>query len=116
MAYTIPHGQHDISWADVLQVRGGQLNTRQSVVVPRIPFGCPADKLWRLRRDYERSELASQLGVPYDLLEAANPDGLNDLRAGKTISLGKQGRSNLQRLAAYSAVNILCAYRSCLGG
>lgn len=46
------------------------------------------DKLWKLRRDYERLELPSQLGVPYDLLEAANPDGLDDLRAGKTISLG----------------------------
>ncbi|DBA66356.1 TPA: hypothetical protein ACH3X2_002344 [Trebouxia sp. C0005] len=47
-----------------------------------------ADKLWRLRRDYERLELPSQLGVSYDLLKAANPDGLDELRAGKTISLG----------------------------
>ncbi len=61
-------------------------------------FGCPADKTWRLRRDYERLELPSQLGVPYDLLEAANPDGLHDLRAGKTISLGKPEMQKACRL------------------
>ncbi|DBB08708.1 hypothetical protein WJX82_010575 [Trebouxia sp. C0006] len=47
-----------------------------------------ADKIWRLRRDYQRLELPIQLGIPYDFLEAVNPDGLHDLRAGKTISLG----------------------------
>lgn len=55
-------------------------------------------QLWRLRRDYERLELPSQLGVSYDLLKAANPDGLDELRAGKTISLGKHDMQQACRL------------------
>ena len=109
MGYVIPHDQYAISWADVLQVGKKYSSSVQLQVSLQTVFACPADKIWRLRRDYERSELPSQLGVPYDLLEAANPDGLHDLRAGKTISLGKHAS---KRLAGYNAVRLLCACRS----
>jgi len=77
------------SWADVLQVRKDTYALYSCKFRAGQFFKCPADKIWRLRRDYQRLELPIQLGIPYDLLEAANPDGLHDLRAGKTISLGK---------------------------
>lgn len=59
--------------------------------------GHPADRIWKLRRDYQQSELAIHLGVLYDLLEAATPDGLIDLKAGKTVSLSKQCRGRRQK-------------------
>lgn len=94
-----PCEQLSVSWADVLKVRRDQFNSAQLQVLLRVTYECPAGKLWKLRRDYERLELPSQLGVPYDLLEAANPDGLDDLRAGKTISLGKHCRRRSQKAA-----------------
>ncbi|DBA67836.1 TPA: hypothetical protein ACH3X2_014185 [Trebouxia sp. C0005] len=32
------------------------------------------DKLFELRMDYKRNQIPSQLGVPYDLLEASDPE------------------------------------------
>ena len=76
-----------LSWVGTLKVSAKAGN--KYLKEPCLSFcTCFADRLWRLRRDYERSKLARQLVVPYDLLEAANPGGLNDLKAGKIISLG----------------------------
>lgn len=49
----------------------------------------PADKILTLPREYKPAELAGVLKVPWDLLFAANPDGLVHLGAGRQISLGK---------------------------
>lgn len=47
------------------------------------------DKLFELRKDYKRNQIPSQLGVPYDLLEASNPEpALQNLSCGTVISLG----------------------------
>lgn len=46
------------------------------------------------------------------MLEAANPDGLDDLKAGKTISLGNRCRSRLQK----PAFTILSAFPVFTGG
>ncbi|KAL3147017.1 hypothetical protein ABBQ38_014983 [Trebouxia sp. C0009 RCD-2024] len=48
------------------------------------------DHLHKLRRTCSGSELASQLRVPYDLLDACNPGELAHLTKGQTISLGGQ--------------------------
>ncbi len=75
-----------LSWVGALKVSAKAVS--KYLKEPCLSF-CTrfADRLWRLRRDYERSELARQLGVPYDLLEAANRGGLDDLKAGKITSL-----------------------------
>ncbi|KAL0030982.1 hypothetical protein WJX79_006582 [Trebouxia sp. C0005] len=46
------------------------------------------DHLHKLRRNYSKSELASRLRVPYDLLDACNPGELAHPTKGRTISLG----------------------------
>ncbi len=50
---------------------------------------CPADKILVLKKDFDLPELAHQLQVPYDLLQAAN--GRNGIfPTGDTVSLGEE--------------------------
>jgi len=47
------------------------------------------DKLFELRKDYKRLEIPRAIGVPYDLLEACNPESaLQNLSCGTVISIG----------------------------
>ena len=49
-------------------------------------------------------ELAVKSGVLYGLLEAANPNGLTDLKAGKMVSLGNQCRQEKSAICQQPAL------------
>ncbi|DBA96368.1 TPA: hypothetical protein ACH3X3_002542 [Trebouxia sp. C0006] len=49
------------------------------------------DKLFELRGDYKRLEIPRAICVPYDLLEACNPEpALQNLSCGTVISIGSR--------------------------
>ncbi|DBA90341.1 TPA: hypothetical protein ACH3X1_003624 [Trebouxia sp. C0004] len=63
------------------------------------------DHLFTLKRDCNKADFASQVCVPYDLLEACNPGGLYKVQTGDNVwSVSKKLTTPAHKVTAYELV------------